>query len=378
MSSKETSFQSLLGGFGKVYFPKDIQKTCDDLVGLEEEKEFLDVFYKIVKNIGKYKNLPIEIKLSALLEGVPGTGKTTLVKAKAKEYGIPILVVFSSRLISSLLGESTKKISRLMQLCQEYVIKEKSPMVIFFDEIDSIASERSSENEVGEIKRVVISYLQDLDYLLSQRLPIGVIGATNHAQVLDSAVWRRFTFKFKFKFPDKEMRKEIFKMFVEKFKDSEINMDIDINQLDSKDKPFADGFTGSDIERAFEIALMKCIASKQTTIDTSLFESAMKFVEGTKSHTYEISECDGLEKKEPKISRETIESVVKEILKKDLNDGKKIAKIKSLIQNLNSNTDVETKLVNIIKGNYTPNKKIEMLIRQLDLTTTPNITEKYI
>jgi len=269
-------YQKNLQDFGKLYFPDDIDKSINDLAGLDIIKDFLNSFYSTIINIQKKKQLPVKLRLSALLTGIPGTGKTTIVKAMAKQHKIPILVIFSSKLIQSFLGESLKRIAKLMEICQNFVKNTNTPLILFFDEIDAIASERANQNEVGEIKRTVISFLQELDYLLDLQLPIGVIGATNHPESLDTAVWRRFTFKFELPRPDKKVRTDIFNIFKGKFEIAGYNIHFLYDEVDKED------FTGSDIERAFEIVLMRLIAKHDSKdiYDTD-FSEAMGFVKGT-------------------------------------------------------------------------------------------------
>jgi ATP-dependent 26S proteasome regulatory subunit len=283
MDTKQQGIKTLVGNYGEIFFPEDITKTAKELVGLEEPKKFLGSFFNAVKNIKKYGDLPLPFRASALLEGVPGTGKTALVMAMAKEYEIPILVVFASKLIDQFLGKSQQNLDSLMEACLYAVDTLQTPLIVFFDELDSIASERANEHEVGEIKRLVIGFIQNIDRLLAKGKPIGIIGATNHVKSLDSAVFRRFTFKFKFDYPDRNTRLKIFELFKKKFEDRGFLVKVDLSMLENDKQAFADGYTGSDIERVFEIAQTYMISIEKTVITTDLFQAAMKFVEGTRN-----------------------------------------------------------------------------------------------
>lgn len=124
----------------------------------------------------------IEPRHRILLEGPPGSGKTTLAETIATEIAVPLLTVRYEALIGSFLGETA---SRLDVLFSAVRIR---PCVLFFDEFDAVAKERGDTHETGEIKRVVSSLLVQIDRLPSHVI---VIAATNHAELLDRAVWRR-------------------------------------------------------------------------------------------------------------------------------------------------------------------------------------------
>ncbi|GAB3660811.1 ATP-binding protein [Nocardioides korecus] len=124
----------------------------------------------------------VEPRHRILLEGPPGTGKTTLAEAIATEVAVPLLTVRYEALIGSFLGETA---SRLDALFSAVRIR---PCVLFFDEFDAVAKERGDTHETGEIKRVVSSLLLQVDRLPSHVI---VVAATNHAELLDRAVWRR-------------------------------------------------------------------------------------------------------------------------------------------------------------------------------------------
>lgn len=125
----------------------------------------------------------IEPRNRVLLSGPPGNGKTSLAEAIATELYLPLYVIRYESLISSFLGETTSRLDSAMAFVRT------RRCVLFFDELDTIAKERSDEHETGEIKRVVSTLLLQID-----RLPphVLVIGATNHDELLDRAVWRRF------------------------------------------------------------------------------------------------------------------------------------------------------------------------------------------
>jgi SpoVK/Ycf46/Vps4 family AAA+-type ATPase len=125
----------------------------------------------------------LEPRHRVLLVGPPGNGKTTLAEAVAEALALPLFVVRYELMIGSYLGETAARLKRLF----DYV--RTTPCVLFFDEFDVLGKERGDTHETGEIKRVVSSLLLQIDDLPSYAI---VMAATNHAELLDRAVWRRF------------------------------------------------------------------------------------------------------------------------------------------------------------------------------------------
>ncbi len=135
-----------------------------------------------------------EPRHKVLLSGPPGNGKTSYAEAIAEALSLPLFVVRYDALIGSYLGETNARLRKLF----DYV--RTQPCVLFFDEFDSIGKERGDTHETGEIKRVVSFLLMQIDQLPSYVL---TIAATNHAELLDRAVWRRFQLRMAFPAPQK-------------------------------------------------------------------------------------------------------------------------------------------------------------------------------
>jgi SpoVK/Ycf46/Vps4 family AAA+-type ATPase len=130
-----------------------------------------------------------------LLSGPPGNGKTSYAEGVAEALGLPLFVVRYDALIGSYLGETNARLRKLF----DYI--RTQPSVLFFDEFDAIGKERGDTHETGEIKRVVSFLLMQLDQLPSYVI---VIAASNHAELLDRAVWRRFQIRLSFPAPDRK------------------------------------------------------------------------------------------------------------------------------------------------------------------------------
>jgi len=137
----------------------------------------------------------IEPRNRLLLSGPPGNGKTSVAEAIAAELMLPFYVIRYEGVVSSFLGETAARLDNAFEFART------RRCVLFFDELDTIAKERSDEHETGEIKRVVSTLLLQID-----RLPAHVIfvGATNHGELLDRAAWRRFQVRVELDRPSRD------------------------------------------------------------------------------------------------------------------------------------------------------------------------------
>nr|WP_246361380.1 ATP-binding protein [Haloechinothrix aidingensis] len=136
----------------------------------------------------------LEPRNRLLLDGPPGNGKTTLAEAIATETMLPFYIVRYEGIVSSFLGETAARLDHVF----EFVRTRRC--VVFFDEFDTIAKERSDLHETGEVKRVVSTLLMQID-----RLPphVIVICSTNHSELLDRAAWRRFQVRLELDAPSR-------------------------------------------------------------------------------------------------------------------------------------------------------------------------------
>jgi SpoVK/Ycf46/Vps4 family AAA+-type ATPase len=193
-----------------------------------------DIVHEFISVSKSYGNLAdtgdLSGALSFLMYGPPGTGKSRLARHIASELGLELYVARLDGLISSFLGSTAKNIRALFDFAA------KTPCVLFLDEFDAIAKIRSDSQEQGELKRVVNSFLQNLDALGHQSI---VLAATNHEGLLDAAVWRRFTYRLSLSLPTIEQRQEMWKDFLQplEFSERDLSLMADLSE----------GFTGSDI-----------------------------------------------------------------------------------------------------------------------------------
>lgn len=142
-----------------------------------------------------------------LLTGPPGNGKTSFAEAIATELAVPLMLVRYESVIASYLGETAIRLSRLFDQVRT------RRCVLFFDEFDVVGKERGDIHETGEIKRVVSSLLLQIDTLPSS---VVAISATNHPELLDRAVWRRFQLRLALPSPTPPLAREWFRRFQER------------------------------------------------------------------------------------------------------------------------------------------------------------------
>lgn len=165
-----------------------------------------------------------------LLYGPPGTGKTRLAYAIANKLDFPLVLVRLDELVSSYLGKTGQNIREIFDLAKDRNI------VLFLDEIDTVAKQRADEKELGELKRIVTVLLQNIDLFSNNSI---IIGATNHDEILDKAIWRRFPLKIKMDLPNVKSREMLFTYYLGGM-EKKIDMDFLVE--------VTNGLNGSEIE----------------------------------------------------------------------------------------------------------------------------------
>lgn len=165
----------------------------------------VDRFLERIRAADKLEAAGVPVAARMILSGPPGVGKTQLARHIAAELDLPLLTARGDSLISSALGSTAKNIRRLFDHAKE------TPCVLFLDEFDALAKARDDAHELGELKRVVVSLLQNIDALPSRSV---VLAATNHPQLLDPAVWRRFSYHLHLDLPHPELRHALFASYL--------------------------------------------------------------------------------------------------------------------------------------------------------------------
>lgn len=171
-----------------------VRKSFDDMVLPKNVRTITNEFVEEQMRADILRSYSLEPRHKIMLVGKPGTGKTTYAEALAERLMLPLYVVRYDALIGSYLGETAMRLRQLF----DFVSSRRC--ILFFDEFDTIGKERGDSHELGEIKRVVSSLLLMTDTLPSYTI---VIGASNHAELLDRAVWRRFQIRVELPMPSK-------------------------------------------------------------------------------------------------------------------------------------------------------------------------------
>lgn len=179
-------------------------RRLDDLILPSEAKQSIDELVEEQHRADLLRSFNLEPRNRILLAGPPGNGKTTLAEAIANELNAPFLVVRYEAVIGSYLGETAQRISQVFDLARS------RQCVLFFDEFDAVGKERGDTHETGEIKRVVSSLLLQIDALPSY---VVVVTASNHPELLDRAVWRRFQLRLSLPMPTLAQMEEWFRRF---------------------------------------------------------------------------------------------------------------------------------------------------------------------
>jgi DNA replication protein DnaC len=180
------------------------QEQVDYLYSNDAQRKTVEDFLAVARARTQLESQGVSANTSLLLYGPPGCGKTHLASYIAKQLDLPLFLARLDGLISSFLGSTAKNIRAVLEFAS------RTPCVLFLDEFDAIAKLRDDQQELGELKRVVNSFLQNLDVLGREVL---LIAATNHEQLLDTAVWRRFHFQLYIDFPNLAQREHFWRTF---------------------------------------------------------------------------------------------------------------------------------------------------------------------
>lgn len=251
----------------------DTKTSFKDVAGLEGAKEEVQEIVDFLKNPEKYTSLGGKIPKGALLVGPPGTGKTLLAKAVAGEAKVPFFSLSGSDFVEMFVGVGASRVRDLFKQA-----KEKSPSIIFIDEIDAIGRARGKNNFSGsndERENTLNQLLTEMDGFGTNTNVI-VLAATNRADVLDKALMRagRFDRQIFVDLPDVRERKEIFEVHLKPLKKEE-NLDIDFL---AKQTP---GFSGADIANVCnEAALIAARKGKKAVNKQDFLDAVDRIVGG--------------------------------------------------------------------------------------------------
>lgn len=234
LNHKKTS----LGTVRLVFKNKDIDDlllqvdTYDDMTSLVLSQELKEKLDRVIKEYLKKETLSkygLANRRKLLLYGASGTGKTMTASALAKEFNLPFFVVRTEKVVTKFMGETGQKLGRIFDFINEV------PAVYLFDEFDAIGSQRGMDNEVGEQRRILNTFLQLLERDDSDSF---IIAATNSIESIDKAMFRRFDDVIEYKLPDREQRLALLREYLYTAKDLDF----------SSAEPLFDGMSHAEIK----------------------------------------------------------------------------------------------------------------------------------
>ncbi len=264
--------------FGKskaVLFDKSNKSniTFDDVAGLESAKVEVREIVEFLKNPQRYTSLGAKIPKGVILVGPPGTGKTLMAKAVAGEAQVPFFSISGSEFVEMFVGVGASRVRDLFRNA-----KEKSPSIIFIDEIDAIGRSRGNVASLqanDERESTLNQLLTEMDGF-GTNTGVIVLAATNRPDILDKALLRpgRFDRHIYLELPTLEERIEIFKVHLREVK---LAKDIDLRKLAAQ----SPGFSGADIANVCnEAALIAARRNKQQVEDVDFYDAVDRIVAG--------------------------------------------------------------------------------------------------
>ncbi len=238
-----------------------------DMVLGESTRKKLDRVIREHKAVRVIRNRGLSPRRKLLLIGKPGTGKTLTAAALAGELGLPLFLVRLDALITKFMGETAAKLRLIFEALS------RTRGVYLFDEFDSIGSARGLSNDVGEVRRIVNSFLQMVEQDDSDSL---VVAATNHVGILDRALFRRFDDVIEYDLPDKARIVVALRAKLAGFKTEKVQW--------AKAAAAAQGLSFADIARACEDAIKDAIVHERQKVTHAELMSAIRDRKSAAAH----------------------------------------------------------------------------------------------
>jgi SpoVK/Ycf46/Vps4 family AAA+-type ATPase len=229
----------------------------NDLVVSDDLRARIDRILNEFIQRGKLNKFGFVNRRKILLEGAPGTGKTMTASVIASELNLPLYTIQMDKLMTKYMGETSAKLRQIFDSIEE------STGVYFFDEFDAIGADRNLDNEVGEIRRVLNSFLQFIEQDCSDSI---IIAATNNRKILDQALFRRFDDVLHYELPDIKAINHLLEIKLSNYATPEA--------LDDSVIQIATGLSQADIAHACDDALKEAILSGKS-VDKSLLREAL-------------------------------------------------------------------------------------------------------
>lgn len=226
---------------------KQPQRSIEDIILKSSSVSALEELLEEHRRADVLRSYGMKPASKAIFFGPPGCGKTLAAEVIAYELDRPLAVVRLDALVSSFLGETAANLRKVFEFIADH------PMVVLFDEFDAIGKERDDATEHGELRRVVNAVLQMMDAYQGQSL---ILAATNHEQILDTAIWRRFDESIEFPLPEAEQIQQILQL---KLRGMRRQFELDDNEL----LKLFEKRSGADIERIIRRSVKRALLRSQ-------------------------------------------------------------------------------------------------------------------
>jgi len=265
-AEQESAFEAFQKCSGKWYVPGDIQLGFEDVAGMHEAKASLYDVVDFLSDPAPFEQMGARIPKGILLAGKPGTGKTLLARAAAKEANVPLCYVSASEFIQGIVGVGAARVRDLFKQA-----RQAAPCIIFIDEIDSIGKKRSAGTLGGdsELTQTLNQLLAEMDGFLVNETPIVIMAATNRIDVLDEALIRpgRFDRQVNVPMPFVKDRMEILRIHLRSVKHAQ---DINIARLARA----TSDFSGADLACLVNDAAILAVRQKASCVSMEHFQEA--------------------------------------------------------------------------------------------------------
>ena len=249
-------------------FPQDLrglvlaEQPDTPIAALVAPKRLKDRIQQVVheyRQQGKLKNHGLSNRRKVLLIGPPGTGKTMTARILAHESHLALNVVQVDKLVTKFMGETGAKLRQIFDLILE------QQAVYLFDEFDAIGGERTLDNDVGEMRRVLSAFLQFIEQDTSDSL---IVAATNSPRLLDRALHRRFDDVLHYSLPESDERAQLVRNVLGVFAAPQLGWKAAVAE--------SEGLSHSEIDRACTDAIKQAILSDRTTVSTAQLRQALR------------------------------------------------------------------------------------------------------
>jgi SpoVK/Ycf46/Vps4 family AAA+-type ATPase len=242
----------------------DVSKPS--LILPENLQNRLDRIIKEYRQQSKLNHFGLSPRRKIMLVGPPGTGKTLTTRVLAHELRLPFYNVQVDKLVTKFMGETSAKLRQIFDLIQ------REQGVYLFDEFDAIGSDRAQDNDVGEIRRVLNSFLQFIEQDKSNSL---IVVATNRPESLDKALFRRFDDVLYFDIPSAEDRRRLIENVLSIFKPQNLVWKTIIQE--------SEGLSHSEIDQACKDAIKQAILADESVVSPTLLRQMIKERQSSKT-----------------------------------------------------------------------------------------------